>query len=59
MNSDKPVKASLKEQVAVYITYRTCWVDENGILNFRPDIYGYDAAQYQITQPELAFEQDF
>ncbi len=59
MNSEKPVKASLKERVAVYITYRTCWVDENGIVNFRPDIYGYDAAQYQMTKPELAFEQDF
>lgn len=59
MQSETPVKATLKEKIPVYITYRTCWVDENGILNFRRDIYGYDAAQYQMTKPEAAFEEDF
>jgi len=34
-------------------------VDENGLVNFRPDIYGYDAAQYQMTKPEAGFEEDF
>ncbi|MEJ2004372.1 MAG: L,D-transpeptidase family protein [Cyclobacteriaceae bacterium] len=59
MESEKPVKASLRDKIPVYITYRTCWVDENGIVNFRPDIYGYDAAQFQMTRAELAFEEDF
>jgi murein L,D-transpeptidase YcbB/YkuD len=59
MQSEVPVKASLKEKLPVYITYRTAWVDENGRVNFRRDIYGYDAAQYQLTQPEETFETDF
>ncbi len=59
MQSEVPVKASLKEKLPVYITYRTAWVDENGQVNFRRDVYGYDAAQYQLTQPEETFESDF
>jgi len=26
----------------VFITYYTAWVDENGLLNFREDIYKHD-----------------
>lgn len=59
MESEVPVKASLKKKLPVYITYRTAWVDENGQLNFRRDIYGYDAAQFQLTQPETDFDSDF
>ncbi len=59
MESESPVKAVLKNKVPIYITYRTAWVDENGILNFRRDVYGYDAAQFQMTRPEMAFEEDF
>jgi L,D-transpeptidase YcbB len=29
--------------VPVYITYYTAWVDENGLMNFRNDVYGNDA----------------
>lgn len=43
MNSDKETYVSLKNSVPVIITYYTAWVDENGLLNFRDDIYGYDA----------------
>lgn len=59
MESTVPVKASLPDKIPVYITYRTCWVDENGQVNFRADIYGFDAAQYQFTQPENTFEEEF
>ena len=60
MQSDIPVRASLKQKLPVYITYMTAWVDENGQLNFRRDIYGYDGAQYELTQPENVFdESDF
>jgi murein L,D-transpeptidase YcbB/YkuD len=60
MQSEVPVKATLKQKIPVYITYMTAWVDENGQLNFRRDIYGYDGAQYQLTQPENVFdESDF
>ena len=43
MNSGKEKFVGLKKSVPVIITYYTAWVDENGLLNFRDDIYGYDA----------------
>ncbi len=45
MNLTEPKNVALKEKLPVYITYRTAWVDEKGKVNFRPDIYNYDAAQ--------------
>ena len=42
MNSGKEQFVQLKEAVPVFITYYTSWVDENGRLNFRSDIYGHD-----------------
>jgi murein L,D-transpeptidase YcbB/YkuD len=33
----------LPEEVPVYLLYWTAWVDENGLLNFRDDIYKRDA----------------
>lgn len=33
----------VRPSVPVYITYFTAWVDENGLVNFRHDIYGHDA----------------
>jgi murein L,D-transpeptidase YcbB/YkuD len=36
---------SLKEQVPVDVIYLTSWVDYNGKLQFRNDIYGYDKMQ--------------
>lgn len=37
----------VKDPVPVFITYYTAWVDENGILNFRDDIYRRDAVVAQ------------
>lgn len=36
---------SLKEQVPVDVIYLTAWIDNKGNLQFRNDIYGYDAMQ--------------
>jgi len=33
---------TLKHTIPVYIEYHTVWVDDNGIVQFRPDIYGYE-----------------
>jgi murein L,D-transpeptidase YcbB/YkuD len=38
---------SLKQQVPVDVTYLTAYVDYDGILQFRNDIYGYDRMQLQ------------
>lgn len=34
--------AQLKKSIPVYTTYKTVWVDELGITQFRTDIYNYD-----------------
>ncbi|MBA4139103.1 MAG: L,D-transpeptidase family protein [Segetibacter sp.] len=43
MNSGEEEFVRVKKPVSVYITYYTAWVDENGLLNFRDDIYSHDA----------------
>jgi murein L,D-transpeptidase YcbB/YkuD len=35
-------RVGLKRRVPVLVEYRTAWVDEQGVLNFRPDVYGLD-----------------
>lgn len=42
MNSGEEKFVKLKDAVPVVITYYTAWVDEQGRLNFREDIYGHD-----------------
>jgi murein L,D-transpeptidase YcbB/YkuD len=37
-----PTTVYLPKKVPVYITYVTCWADENGNLQFRKDVYGLD-----------------
>ena len=43
MNAGKEKFVKVKDPVPVLITYYTAWVDENGRLNFREDIYGHDS----------------
>jgi L,D-transpeptidase YcbB len=42
MNSGTEKYVKLKDPVPVVITYYTTWVDEDGRLNFREDIYDHD-----------------
>ena len=42
MNSSQEKYVKLKDPVPVFITYYTAWVDENGLLNFRDDVYEHD-----------------
>ncbi|HEX6171147.1 MAG TPA: L,D-transpeptidase family protein, partial [Chitinophagaceae bacterium] len=42
MNSGDEKYVKVKDPIPVVITYYTAWVDENGRLNFRQDIYGHD-----------------
>jgi murein L,D-transpeptidase YcbB/YkuD len=42
MNAGEEQWVKLGAVVPVYITYFTAWVDKDGKLNFRDDIYGYD-----------------
>lgn len=42
MNATKEVNVKLKRKVPVFICYFTSWVDKNGLVNFRKDIYKHD-----------------
>jgi murein L,D-transpeptidase YcbB/YkuD len=42
MASSKEKYVTLKQTVPVFIGYFTAWVDRDGKLNFREDIYGHD-----------------
>ena len=41
-----PTTIYLPKKVPVYITYSTCWADENNNLQFRKDVYGLDIVLY-------------
>ncbi|MDQ2656534.1 MAG: L,D-transpeptidase family protein [Bacteroidota bacterium] len=41
-NNTKPLQVDLTRPYPVYIVYRTTWVDEDGNINFRDDVYGHD-----------------
>ncbi len=57
MNSGNEKYVKVKDPIPVVITYYTAWVDENGRLNFREDIYGHDerlAQKVFINSPVFA-----
>lgn len=41
---------SLPHQVPVYLTYVTSWVDQNGVVQVRKDVYGLDIVLYTYLQ---------
>jgi murein L,D-transpeptidase YcbB/YkuD len=41
-SGERSSSVELKNPIPVYIAYWTAWVDEEGLLQFRPDIYGHD-----------------
>jgi murein L,D-transpeptidase YcbB/YkuD len=43
MNQTKEKYVKVKDPVPVMITYYTAWVDHDGALQFRKDIYGHDS----------------
>jgi len=48
MNNSTPYTIPLKKEYKVHLEYRTAWVDDDGVINFREDIYGHD--RKQLTQ---------
>jgi len=51
MHATTPAGIPLRKRYQVYIEYNTAWVDENGQINFREDIYGHDRRQLQQLFP--------
>jgi L,D-transpeptidase YcbB len=45
MQLEEPKQVNLKRNYPVHIVYRTAWVDEDGLVNFRKDVYGHDERQ--------------
>jgi L,D-transpeptidase YcbB len=50
MTGEEPKTVHLKKKYPVEIDYHTVWVDENGLLNFREDIYGHDERQIRLLK---------
>lgn len=50
MHSNKTHSVILKRPYPVVLEYRTAWVDENGLVNFREDIYGHDKRQLAMLK---------
>ena len=47
MDTGEETVLYLRKPVQVHLMYRTAFVDELGIINYRRDIYGRDAAIYK------------
>ena len=45
MHAGEPETVKLKDYHQVFIDYQTAWVDKDGNLNFRDDVYGHDRVQ--------------
>jgi murein L,D-transpeptidase YcbB/YkuD len=48
MNSGREQHIALKHHIPVYIVYATVWVDDDGTVEFRDDIYGHDERQERV-----------
>ena len=55
MGGASPATILLKKKYPVYLTYQTAWVDDEGLLQLREDIYGHDKFQAkQLSPPRTA-----
>ena len=48
MHSGSEKWVALKEPLPVYILYMTAWIDADGAVQFREDIYGHDQKQQKL-----------
>ena len=48
MASGREQHIALKRHIPVYIVYETVWVDDDGTVEFREDVYGHDARQERV-----------
>ena len=49
MHAGAETHVKLREAIPIHIVYFTSWVDANGGLHFRDDVYGLDAKQAAAT----------
>jgi L,D-transpeptidase YcbB len=48
MAESEPKTVNLEKKFPVQIDYRTVWVDDDGLVNFREDLYGHDKRQLAL-----------
>ncbi len=53
MASNKEQYAKLPKETNVHIYYMTAWVDDDGEVQFRNDVYGYDKRQLKALAPYM------
>ena len=51
MQGGREQHVTLAEPVPVYVAYFTAWVDDDGRVSFRPDVYRHDAAHEPLLPP--------
>jgi murein L,D-transpeptidase YcbB/YkuD len=57
--SGEQTTVSLPEPLPVHLLYFTAWVDEDGLVQFRPDVYGHDTKLAKALADEPIVELDF
>lgn len=50
MKKDEPINVPLKKKYPVLIEYRTVWVDDDGLIHFREDLYDHDQRQIAMLK---------
>ena len=48
----EPYELKVQAPPSVRFMYLTAWATEDGVVNFRPDIYGLDGTSFVLGQPE-------
>jgi murein L,D-transpeptidase YcbB/YkuD len=56
MHQQKEKWVTLKKTMPVFIAYFTSWVDSNGVLQFRKDIYNLDTQLEQLLFKKEALQ---
>jgi L,D-transpeptidase YcbB len=56
MQEIEPKTVNLKKPYPVRIIYRTAWVDDDKLVNFREDIYGHDERQIALLKKSVDFQ---
>ncbi|SMY32082.1 murein L,D-transpeptidase [Photobacterium malacitanum] len=59
LDSQKNKVVSLSKRIDVDFVYLTAWVDQNGNLQMRDDIYGYDSPQVKPIKAKFITMKDF
>jgi murein L,D-transpeptidase YcbB/YkuD len=51
MHQGREQHVALKRPIPVYLVYATAWVEADGRVSFRDDVYGHDARQFKLLPP--------